>query len=108
VIPVVAIVCFTVLSITLMYFYIGRTHYVDESQYGLVREKSTTVITTLAGESIRGVVTVSTEAYIELAEAAHLTTGGGQVNAKGVVRVPRTNVAYVQDVSPAEMNASAN
>lgn len=85
-----------------------RQPYVDESHYDLVREKSTTVVTTHQGESIRGVVLESTEAYIELGEAAHLSSGGTQVNARGKMRIPRANVAYVQEVTPAEVHADTN
>lgn len=64
----------------------------------LVHEKSTVVVNLLTGDAVRGVVLRSTRTFVELGEGRYLGSGA-EVSTSGVIRVPRTNVLFVQDVT---------
>lgn len=104
----IVLVCLTAVVLYTLRREPWRVTYEDESVYDLVREKTSVVVTTFGGESIRGVALESTASYIELGEAAVLGSSGGQVNVRGVMRVPRTNVAYVQDVTSEPLHADTD
>jgi hypothetical protein len=67
-------------------------------------DKATVVVSTLDRRSVQGVVIHSTPEYVSLGGAAY-TESGTEVKMSGVVRVPRTNIALVQDVSTLPLNA---
>lgn len=91
------IICLTVLALAVLYLKPWRD-YEDESTHDLVREKSTVVINLLTGDAVRGVVLRSTRTFVELGEGRYLGSGA-EVSTSGVIRVPRTNVLFVQDVT---------
>lgn len=103
----VVLVCATVLALYAMRTRPWDVWYEDESVYDLVRDKATTVVTLVTSESIRGVVLRSTKTFIELGEARYLGSSA-QVNMTGTIRIPRTNVLFVQDVTTAESVADTN
>lgn len=102
-----SIVCFTILVLASMWKQPWRD-YEDESVHDLAHEKSTVMVNLLTGDAVRGVVVRSTRTFIELAEGKYMGSTT-QVNTQGVIRIPRTNVLFVQDVTTAaEPLASAD
>lgn len=94
------IVCFTGITALLILCYpmLWKAHEYEDTEY-LAQEKAVVVVNTLDQRSLRGVVLRSTKRYIELVETTY-SEGGNQVNMSGVARVPASNVAFVQDVTP--------
>lgn len=108
-IALAVIICLTVLISLAMYFVsqhlIPSTH--PEEPGDFCPERATVIINLKPDGALRGVVLRSTETFIELGEGRYISSGA-EVNTSGRIRVPRTNVLFVQDVTTAEPIATTD
>lgn len=103
------LICLTVVTVAGI---IAAAYVYDRPTWGepdndIVDEKSEVIITLRYNDhSVRGIVTSKSDEFLELSGVTY-NSNAAQANVGGVVRVPRTNVLFVQVLAP-QVNATTD